>query len=284
MKSLLSLRRFRGIAVLAIALLAAPGCFDSGSSLGPDQAPTDGSDAAQAPVLPSADNLTFQLGFFQDNEEVALQRAGKWNFYNAFVRVVAVSAFTELVLAPPIGAFALALHTVPSPQPDGSWMWVYTWVDGAEEVQIRLSGTIVSDDRADWELRVSSTVEGWDKVLWFEGETWSDGDGGDWMFHDLDDAANPAVATLEWGADTDGEYLRLSDIVNNIGDSLEYRGDGTISTVTYTDASDADLSWYVNWHELDGSGNLRAPDYNEGEKACWDEHQNDVECPVVPAS
>ena len=282
MKTPESLRKLTSVAILSLAVLVAQGCGDGDTNLA--TSPEAQPDTEQAPVLPAPENLSFQLGFFSDNEPSALERASKWNFFNAAVRVFAVTLFTDIVLAPPVGAFALALHTVPSPQPDGSWMWVYTWVNGEEEAQVRLRGKAVSADRVEWSMRVSSTVDGWDQELWFDGETWNDGDGGDWTFYDIEQKSEAEVATLEWGADSEGKYLRLTDLVDNPGDSLEYREEGELDTVTYTDASESELSWYVTWNDVTGAGSLRAPDYNEGEKACWDEQQNDVECPMAPVS
>jgi hypothetical protein len=182
-----------------------------------------------------------------------------------------------------VTAFALALHTVPSPQDDGSWLWVYTWVDGAEEAQIRLRGRAEAEGRVSWELRASNSVDGYANELWFEGETWSEGDEGVWRFHDFERPGKPVVASLAWGRDEAGDFLRLQDELDNVGDSLEYREDGVLHSFTWTDAGAPEKDWFVRWNESDGSGSLRAPDYNDGQEACWDDRQNDVECPPPAA-
>ena len=124
-------------------------------------------------------------------------------------------------MTPPVSAFAVALHTVPSPQDDGSYLWIYTWVNGDEEAQIRLRGRQVDASRVEWEMRVSSTYYGFENELWFEGETWSDANEGVWRFHDAErDGAH--VARLEWGADAEGNFLRLVDTLDHPDDSLEY--------------------------------------------------------------
>ncbi len=71
------------------------------------------------------------------------------------------------------------------------------------------------------------------------------------------------MASLLWGADSNGKYLRFIDEIDNVGDSIEYRENGPIHSFTYTDADLVDSSWYVKWDEVIGSGSLRAPDYNE---------------------
>lgn len=253
--------------VLTAALLSLNGCFQE-SPAGPD--------ASDAPALPSAERLTFDFTFFQ---APAMERASRENFFNAYIRAAIVGAVTHLVVAPPVTAFSLALHTVPTPQDDGSYLWIYTWNDGREEAQVRLRGTPLANDRVAWEMRISSTIDGYVDEPWFAGETWNDGDGGAWQFYspDLDGAH---VADLSWGADADGNYLRFLDTIDNVGDTLEFRENGALHSFTFTDADQEDLSWYVRWDEVIGSGSLRAPDYNEGTPACWDEYHVDAECPA----
>jgi hypothetical protein len=259
-------------AALGLTLLTTTGCLDESptSPVAPE---------GEAPTLPAPENLTFRFGFFEQGS--AMQRAaGKDNFFNAYVRVVVVKTVVDLMLTPPIAAFALALHTPPTPQDDGSWIWVYTWVDGSEEAQIRLRGTPLGGHRVAWELRVTNQQEvpALDHVVWFEGETDGEGDAGFFLFHDVFEDGNPVSGRLDWGADSEGDFLRLTDLDDNSGDTLEYREVGTRSSLTFSDASSPELGWFVKWDEADGTGSLKAPDYNGGVEACWDEHQNDTVC------
>jgi hypothetical protein len=259
-------------AVLGLMTLATTGCLD--------ESPTSPVDpTADAPELPATESLTFPFGFF--DQGAAMQRAaGKDHFFNAYVRVVVVHTVVDLMLTPPIAAFGLALHTPPSPQSDGSWIWVYTYVNGGEEAQIRLHGTPLGGERVAWELRVTNRheVPALDNVVWFEGETGHEGESGFFLFHDPFENGNPVSGRLDWGADSQGDFLRLTDLDDNPNDTLEYREVGTRGSLTFTDASSPDLGWFVKWDEADGTGSLRAPDYNGGVEACWDENQNDTVC------
>ncbi len=271
-----SLRNWRGLVLLAMVLVFANGCFDDESTTGPEP--------AEAPALPPTTALSFDFSFFQDPSTRMARTAESYeNFWNAYVRAVVAGAITEALLAPPLAVFALAINTVPSPQDDGSWIWVFTWVDGAEEAQIRLRGKELSDGRVEWALRLSSTVEGWDQELWFDGETWSDGNAGEWTFYGFEDEGKPEVAMLQWGADANGNFLRLTDLNDNPGNAIEFREADPWSSFTFVDAATPADGWFVRWNETDGTGSLRAPDYNGGEEACWDGNQLDTECPVTPA-
>jgi hypothetical protein len=166
--------RTLGAAAALTLSLAITGCKDS--TTGPDPAPAP-------PVLPKAERLMFPFSDFGDPGKMdpgvlkAEADASRLNYFNARVRVAVIQVVTEFILTPPIAAFLLAINSVPSPQDDGSYIWVYTYVDGDKEGQIRLRGK-GEVDHVVWELRVTNLSEGIDNELWFEGETTGDGEEG----------------------------------------------------------------------------------------------------------
>ncbi len=267
-------RRTRALILLATLAAAA---LLAGCGADPAAPPS----TASAPVLPDPARILPDLSFFDQGAALGAQKAGsKANFVNAYVRVVVIDALTRLVLAPPVTAFAVALHTLPSLQPDGSWLWVYTYVNGDEEAQIRLRGRAAGDAVA-WEMRATalSNDPPLDDALWFEGTTRRDGDEGAWTFHDPALAGNPAVAELSWGDDAGGEYLSLACLRgDDAGDCLTYRHAAPECAIVFRDGGRAE-DWDIRWNERDGSGSLRVPDYNGGARACWDTRQDDAVCP-----
>ena len=54
------------------------------------------------------------------------------------------------------------LTVPPTPQADGSWLWIYTWSDGTDEAQIRLRGTPLTAQRvaSDLGFRYSTSDPG----------------------------------------------------------------------------------------------------------------------------
>ena len=259
---------------LGAFVLTAQGCMNDSSTAPEDDTP----DTTNAPTLPDADRLSFDFDFFDEPQNNG--RCSNDSFFNAYIRTVVVAAVSELVLAPPVGAFALALHTPPSPQNDGSYLWIYTWTDGVEEAQIRLRGLPI-ENGAEWELRVSSTEDQIENELWFAGETRDDGDQGYFVFSDFHAVGKPDVARLEWGTENDAEFLRFTDLHENVDDTLEFRNTGDTASFRWTDASHPAESWYVNWNEADGSGQMQAPDFNGGEPACWDDDKCDTDCEIA---
>jgi hypothetical protein len=255
---------------LAAMLFALGGC---------DSDPTE-PDTSGAPTLPDAQQMQIDLTFFDQAQqrEKSGEKIGD-NFFNAYLRVVVLNLMLRYYLTPPVAAFALAVHTVPSPQDDGSWIWVYTHVDGEEELQIRLRG-MPSGDNVLWELRVSasSTDPAIENELWFSGETRNEGQFGTWTFYDFTLEGDPAVSTIEWGEGLDGNYLIITALYGeDAGDVLTFTHAAPECSIDFLDA-DTEQSWYIRWNEETGTGSLMVPDYNEGLPACWDENQDDTPC------
>jgi hypothetical protein len=241
---------------------------------GDDDSPT-GPTSEQPPVLPDAARLSVDLGFFTPGAD--LDKAfGHQNFYNAYLRAIFLTAMTDLVLAPPVAAFALAVDTVPSHQQDGSWIWVYTFVDGDEEAEVRLRGR-VDGDRVLWQMFVS--FDDVEQALWFDGTTALDGDAGTWTFYDV---AHGGVASgrVTWLQEGDHHELALEALAGaDAGDTLTFSRTGDQARIDFADSISGE-TFFIRWNEADGTGSLRVPDYNGGEEACWDEDQWDVECAI----
>ncbi len=275
----MTIKRLNNIAALlrlALPIAALTGCEADNDSTAPL------ADSQEAPILPDPGKLTPNMTFFDSGADMQAQ-AGKdftkANFLNAYLRVAILNVMTRAVLTPPVAAFAVALHTVPSYQEDGSWIWVYTHVDGAEEQQIRLRGLPVTNG-VEWQMYVSDSAAEppFENELWFEGSTHLDGELGDWTFYDFTLTGKPAVARLEWGTDSSGEYLVISALHGeDEGDVLAYRHDDADCSIDFTDGDDGS-QYYIRWNELDGTGSLMVPDYNDGDPACWDESQDDADC------
>lgn len=263
-------------AALAITCLLLAGC-GNGADVNPVTPP-----AAVAPALPDAAKLAVDLGFFADGAQAA-KASGQANFFNAYLRAVLVGAMTDLVLAPPVAAFALAVDTVPSRQDDGSWIWVYTFVDGDQEAQVRLRGLPDRDAQGDlvrWQMRVTlhDAHHDLERALWFDGTTRRDGNEGDWTFYDLDQPAAPAAASLTWNHTAARHELHLEALQGpDAGDALTFSVAGPEHRIDFNDGG-SDATWFVRWNALDGTGSLQVPDYNGGREACWDEQRYDVEC------
>jgi hypothetical protein len=265
---------------------------------------------SEAPTLPAMSTMVFTLDFFgvplpevgplsiqtgkPGPELSAADAANHTNWINAFVRVLWLKLIVYDALEEPIGAFALAIHSVPQKQSDGGWLWTYIFVEDGVEYSVFLYGK-VGGDRAEWRLEVSTNAPGYrlDHFVWFTGQSMLNNTEGYWQFYEpvFPASAASAVAGATDGiqsARIDWEHItptdhRLTVTVNKAGDpdegdTLEFHESLSIGEVNHYDAGEdrhSNITWYPN-----GTGSIMVWDYNNGETACWDEHQQDTDCPL----
>ena len=230
-----------------------------------------------APALPAAESMTLDLSFFQEPAKPA-PATTRFHFAKAATRAGIINLGVLAALAPPRLAFGLAVHTTPNLQEDGSYLWIYTWSNGTEDFQIRLSGR-PDGDHVDWTL--SLVPPGESPALWFSGESVPGGKAGFWVFRDVNAPGDPEAMRIDWDltASTDARlsFVNIRDGAADEDDVLSYRKNGSVASMEFEDASENAL-WDIRWDEGDGSGSLRVPEYNNGERGCWDMNRDDVPC------
>ncbi|MBD3220005.1 hypothetical protein GF314_02080 [bacterium] len=257
------------LAIVAGLVLAAglTGCSDDADPTSPD---------AVAPALPAPEQLTFDFSFFAQGEQLDTDKeAGEYShFVNAYLRAALLDLMAHLVISPPVAAFSLALDTPPSLQDDGSWVWVYTHVDGDEEAEIRLQGW-PRDVGVDWELRV--TYDDVDGVVWFDGHTEQEAQVGSWTFYEVEDPAHPATGRIAWDAASATERLLFTVMTGeDAGDTLEFRDHGAHAEIEHVDVTEQQTST-IRWYP-DGHGWIRWSDYDGFQRSCWDVDLRNTEC------
>lgn len=251
---------------------------------------TEPSDSAKAPVTPPPASMHLDLSFFADGgaatadesegpvESAALAR---FNWTNAVVRVLIVNAFVDAAFSPPFAVFELALQAEPKSLGDGHYVWTYRHVENGQETRIDLTGRAAAGS-VSWELRVTDPTHRppFDNALWFRGVSRDDGRQGYWVFEDPT-RGGAEYARIDWLSTSDGDFEltieNLDDADEGRGDVVTYELDGRITSLSFEDVSD-DATMSVQWDVVTGVGSLIAPDYNDGQRACWDETQQDVEC------
>ncbi len=266
-------------------------------------------ESSSPPTLPSVSTMSMNLSLFESAEqEAALLKAyeknepfpsaaleSKFNFLNAAVRVLFIDVVVLTAMAEPVAAFALAIHSVPQPQSDGSYLWTYIFVDKSIEYSIFLRGKNVGE-YVEWRMEVSSTDSDLplDHFTWFEGIVNNDERSGYWQFYEpVEDTAAIQTALETLPSATPGSPCIRIDWMNgeeeselvilvNSGDSpqegltLEFHESATTSSIELFDPETQETGTIL-WH-TDGSGSIEWFDYRNGEISCWDTLQFDTEC------
>lgn len=254
--------------ILALAAGLLPACSDDDSPTGTGPEP---------PMLPDPADLTFDVDFFGTPGKAEQQ-----NFANAALRAVVVTLMTDVLITPPVAAFAIALHSTPVYQTDGSWIWNYTFENEGAEYIITLRGEDLGDSAA-WRLSVTAPTLDIFNEIWFQGTTGNGGRQGFWTFYDILQATPPAVATLAWSRDAvaDTASLELVSLSGTTaGQSLTFGRDGDWHRIDFVEVDSPDI-WFIRWNAATGVGSLMVPDYNGGLEACWDENRFDTVCGEV---
>ncbi len=281
--------------MLTMLVIVAMGALFAGCS-GDDSgtAPTEAS-LNSAPKLPSVETMTFNLDFFgadmpspdaqslmtgKASDDLQAAAGDRTNFINAIVRALFVQLLMYDALEEPIGAFALAVHSVPQEQNDGSYLWTYIFVEDNVEYSIFLYGTPQVGSVL-WRLEVSTDDGALNHFVWFDGEFQEDDTGGYWQFYEPVTASTGDPVVRIDVSNTGGvEQLRVT--VNSLtsedsGDILTFTETDDEGSITFLDASTLttdEIRWYV-----DGTGYIDVSDYNNGERGCWDDKQKDTICP-----
>jgi hypothetical protein len=263
-------------------------------------APEETGYPADAPQLPSMSTMQFALEFFDiEAPQVSQQSietgkpgpelqtaegADRTNFINGFVRALFVHLLMFDALEEPVAAFALAVHSIPQKQDDGSWLWTYIFVEGSLEYSIFLYGTpATGGEYVDWRLEVSTNDPSLDldHFVWFDGRTHKHDTHGFWQFYDPSLPAPHTSARIDWQNPSKAEH-RLTVEINGsdapeYGDMLEFFESSFVASIDHFDAGE-DRESNITFN-ADGSGSLTMHDYNGGEKACWDTEQKNTDCP-----
>jgi hypothetical protein len=211
------------------------------------------------------------------------EAATQLHWLNASTRVLIINTVLGIFAIPPALAFTAAVNTPPSRQPDGSFIWIYTWVNQDQEVQIRLRGAR-EEDHVLWELRVTSeqAAPPLDEALWYWGEADLDNTGGFWIFNELIDPELPEASPVDWTVNALDDRQLAIEIIREghelEGDRVSYTLDATTLSLVLFDASD-ELQGDITWDTVTGEGSIEFPNYNGSVRGCWDQFREDIPCP-----
>lgn len=252
--------------------------------------------ANDPPPVPPAASMDFDFDFFAQRGAAQTYAAhpngvdataAKSNWINAVTRVVFLNLTVADAFSPPVLALNAALSTQPVLGDDGWFTWTYAFTDKGHDVTLRLrarvDGALVS-----WRMQVTDpqATPAMSDFLWFTGETRLQNDRGFWIINDRRDGKAVAVARIDWNSVSERDrsltFRNVDAGSADLGDQLEYRVADALVSITFRHAA-TQASFDITWNEADGTGSLKVPDYNNGERACWDEMQENRVCPGEPA-
>lgn len=255
----------------ALLVVAALGACDDSTGLG----------EGDPPVLPDVESMTFDFDFFAEGgagAAAAPARVAGVNWAAAALSVSVANLAVVLHTAVPVATWTAARAQQPTFE-DGQWHWAFSTTQGEQSYSGDLAGYLDGND-AVFEMRVSSSLLQLEDFLWYTGRGEVGSNAGVWTFYHPE-FGTTAVGEISWSHPTDDTWtLTFSATAGSQeGDELEYAIDGTSRTVTFFDASDERTS-EIHWDQQTHVGYIIAPNYNEGQKACWDGTLANTPCVV----
>lgn len=273
---MMSFHRY-AIILFGFALLMLTGC----DGTGPDV-------AGEPPDVLPPDAFSINADLFS-NQAPGATRASKTgehaHFTHAALRVWPVSLLIKANLIIPTAVTAGALQADPVAE-DDTWVWTATADTLNQDVSFRLEGT-PDGDAVTWRMMVTapdpSQGQPLEDFALYTAQTALNGASGSWsLFYRLDGERTRVLnADFTVPSDTEKEItFSVPEAADrNAGDSVRYAVDETQRTFEWTQVEDTgDTVVTVTWDAETKSGSIVAPDYNNGEMACWNENFQNVAC------
>ena len=90
------------------------------------------------------------------------------------------------------------------------------------------------------------------------------------------------TAKIDWSVDVlkGNAELTIENIDTRsdyLGDVLLYNAEPGIAVMSFKDISEGEV-WDITWDVETGAGSLTVPSYRSGEKSCWDDQKQDMQC------
>ena len=239
------------------------------------------------PELPPDGSMNMDMSAFSSSSKADAAGSHK-HHNNAALRVGALNTRIALALVVPRLLFAAALSQQPIFE-DDRWVWSFDAKHLGKPVNATLTGRFENNGRSgstlELEMKVTCThcATPTDNFTWYTGTFELGKRKGHWQFFDPTiKQADQTFVRIDWEV-TDATNKTLTftngrtDGHEDAGDVIAYKRAGDLIGVHVNDKSDA-LEYDAEANLADGTGWLKVPKYNGGQKSCWDNKKHDTTC------
>ena len=237
----------------------------------------------EPPTVPPATSMEISFSALESNKEMnrAKQKSAE-NFTRAALTALVMKGIVELNLVIPRTLLAAANNTEAALNQNEEWEWSFSKTARDTTYEVRLLASRTEQDSVDWSFYITNPNLDLDEQLFFDGTTNTEGTSGVWGYYSLQNTSSQEqVSRLNWTVNaSDDIELRLeviSDRYDNQGDYIDYMYKDSLKTAVYYDRSD-DQQTEIQFNVNTRAGYIIAPNYNNGEKACWDENLQNIPC------
>jgi hypothetical protein len=246
-------------------------------------------DKGDPPVLPPAETMLIDFSNFntaKKSAEIISDTKGTNNSNYEYAAKVAGSwkLITIIKLAVPIAAFKAAIGKDPVYLSDKTWQWSFELTVGGNSYKARLTGQN-ANSKYIWKMYISRDgTNGFPEFVWFEGESKSDGTGGQWILKTSSEE-QVSLLQIDWtkSGDTIGtvKYTYLKNDAQQ-GGYIEQGYTSADLNAYYTVHYYSDVKFYdvkIEWNTTTKNGRVQSLEYlGDSNWYCWDSNKINVTC------
>ncbi len=204
------------------------------------------------------------------------------HYIQAVFRAGIIKKVIDTNLLTPKNLLMAAGDTVAQLNDKQQWEWNYSYTANTGDFAVRLVAERVASSIVNWSFFVTADHLELENHLLFGGTTKNGGQQGTWTHNSLQDPENAQqLSEINWSIPEEEQVELRLDIFSDrsvaAGSYIDYSVDGADKSVEYYDAGE-DTITIIAWNADTKAGSVIAPDINSGEKACWDEQQENVSC------
>lgn len=248
-----------------------------------DSSEVNGPDPGIAPEVLPPSAFSIADDAFPDNSNAARFGSGA-NHANAAIRVGLVTLAVGVHLIVPSAATQAATQVTPFVE-NGVWIWENTVLINGQNVTFRLEGA-PDGAEIDWDMIISAAnLNGatYDEFTLYTATTAIDGSTGAWsLFYRIDGQSTRVLGAVYDETSSTAREITFSVPETNPdqsahGASVRYAADQDMRLFDWQEATPGQTA-LIEWDEDTHVGYIEAWNYNNGERACWDENLDDVDC------
>lgn len=240
-------------------------------------------DVGTAPSIPPATSMIMDMSVATGNAGGRQMTKNNWTV--ASLNVGFWNTILTLNLAVPVASFVNALNKTPTFDASiPGWVWEYDYDVFGVSHHAKLIGK-VNTSNIEWEMLI--TRRGfYDDFSWYTGTSSLTGTSGTWRLNRDPDNPEPYI-DIVWNRALDGSTgdIRYTNIIPNDLNNGSYIFQQSTTDVDFDRLYElffinADRTVTINWSSDKGNGRLKDPtNYGDDNWRCWDENQDDIDCP-----
>lgn len=245
----------------------------------------------QVPLsLPPESSFLIDFSVFAERGDQQLPKSGymslqtRENWGWAATNVLVWNTLLFVNLAIPVAAFKTSFLHEPVQQPDGSWVWAYSFPVGQDTFSAELHGAL-SGEGTQWDMYISKN-DAFNKFLWYTGGADLAFTQGTWTIYKHPNEP-AAYLGIEWhrslqDSTADIKYTHLASGDQPGGSYIHYGLTNDFPYDAFYDIFVQALNNHVDieWNRDTKEGRVRdVLHFGTDLWRCWNETLDDIECP-----